>query len=117
MHYENLPIYKSAMDFCVYVESMVRGFEKYHKYTIGVDLRNYSKEILFLIHRTNISQEKEENLILLRNKCEDTKMLIQLSKELKVFKSFKQFEYASKQIVDICKQSQAWLSHYARVVK
>jgi hypothetical protein len=46
MKYENLPIYKSAMDFCVHMESVVRGFEKYHKYTIGVDLRNESTNII-----------------------------------------------------------------------
>jgi hypothetical protein len=117
MKYENLPIYKSAMDFCVYIETIVKGFEKYHKYTIGVDLSTESKALLFLIHRANIHEDKFEQLLQLRDKCEDIKMLIQLSKELKAFKSFKQFEYCSKCIVDICKQSQAWLNYYARVTK
>lgn len=62
MRYENLPIYKSAMDFCVYVETIVRGFEKYHKYTLGVDLRNESKALLYLIHRANIHEEKSTEL-------------------------------------------------------
>ena len=48
MRYENLPIYKSAMDFCVYIETIVRGFEKYHKYTLGVDLRSESKVLMGL---------------------------------------------------------------------
>jgi len=117
MKYENLPIYKSAMDFCVYIETIVKSFDKYHKYTIGGDLRDYSKQILFLIHRANISMEKKEQLESLRDKCEETKMLLHLSKELKAFKSFKQFEHSSKLLVNICKQSQAWLNHYARVVK
>jgi len=117
MRYENLPIYKSAMDFCVYVETIVRGFEKYHKYTLGVDLRNESKALLYLIHRANIHEEKSTELTQLRDKCEDVKMLLQLSKELKAFSSFKQFEHSSKLIVAICKQSQAWLNHYARVTK
>jgi len=39
MLYENLPIYKSALDLCVYIETIVQGFERYHKYTIGEDLR------------------------------------------------------------------------------
>ena len=117
MKYENLPIYKSTMDFCVYIETIVKSFEKYHKYTLGNDLRESSKQILFLIHRANMSEEKKDKLIILRDKCEDMKMLIQLAKELKAFVSFKQFEYSSKLIVEICKQSQAWLNHYARVVK
>ena len=117
MRYENLPIYKSSMEFCVYIETIVKSFDKYHKYTIGNDLREYSKELLFLIHRANIHEQKRDKLIVLRDKCEDMKMLIQLAKELKAFKSFKQFERSSKLLVDICKQSQAWLNHYARVIK
>lgn len=45
MQYDNLPIYKSSLDFCVYVETIVKSFAKYEKYTIGEDLRTYSKEI------------------------------------------------------------------------
>ncbi|MEA2051051.1 MAG: four helix bundle protein [Campylobacterota bacterium] len=117
MQYDNLPIYKSSMDFCAYIETIVKTFGKYEKYTIGEDLRNYSKEILFLIHKANISFDKKENLELLRDKCEQMKMLIHLCKELKSFKSFKQFEHSSKMIVGIAKQSQSWLNHYARVSK
>ena len=62
MIYENLPIYKLALDFCVYIETIVKGFDKYHKYTIGEDLRNFSKEILFTIHRANALKEKREML-------------------------------------------------------
>ena len=116
MRYDNFPIYRSSMNLCVYIETIVKGFDKYQKYTIGEDLRTYSKELLFMIHRVNISHEKKEGLQNLTNKCEDLKMLIYLSKELKAFKSFKQFENISKQTVDVCKQSQSWLNHFARVV-
>ncbi len=117
MRYDNLPIYRSSLNLCVYVETIVKSFDKYHKYTIGEDLRTYSKDLMFMVHRANISQEKKEKLQNLTYKCEDLKMLINLSKELKAFKSFKQFENISKQTVDVCKQAQAWLNHFARVVK
>jgi len=117
MNYDNLPIYKSAMDLCVYVETIVKGFDKYHKYTIGEDLRDYAKKLLFLIHRANRSEAKKEHLIVLRDTCEDMKMLIQLAKALKAFKSFDQFEHLSKRIVEICKQAQSWLNYCTRVVK
>ncbi len=51
---QNFPIFKSAMGLSVYIEQIVRGFEKYHKYTIGVDLRERSKAMLFLICRVGI---------------------------------------------------------------
>jgi hypothetical protein len=109
MKSENLPIFKSALELAVYIEKIVRGFEKYHKYTMGVDLREKSKEILYLINRANLSENKKLALAKLRDGCEDMKMLIQLSKELQAFKSFKQFEYSSMLTVSVCKQAQGWL--------
>jgi hypothetical protein len=117
MRYKELPIFKLALDFVVYCETIVKGFDKYHKYTIGEDLRQYSKELLFLINRANISSgvKRAEVLEKLRDKCEETKMIIRITKELNAFKSFNSYEYSSKLIVDICKQSQAWLSSSTRV--
>ena len=118
MIYNQLPIFKSALDFVVYIETIVKNFEKYHKYTIGTDLREYAKKILFLIHRANIAREERYNILCeLRDVCEDTKMLIVVSKELKAFNSFKSYEHSSKLIVNICKQSQSWLNSTARVLK
>jgi len=56
-----------------------------------------------------LSTEKKEAITNLRDGCEDMKMLIQLSKELEAFKSFKQFEYSSMLVVGVCKQAQGWL--------
>ena len=110
-----LPIYRSAMELAVYIEQIVRGFERYHKYTMGVDLRVKSKEILFLISRANLnSATRVESLISLRDRCEEMKMLIELSKELKAFVSFRQFEYSALLSVTICKQAQAWLGSSKR---
>ena len=53
--YEHLPIYKKAMDVAVYFEKAVAGFSRYHKYTIGTDLRNKSREIVGLIVKANSS--------------------------------------------------------------
>jgi histidyl-tRNA synthetase len=114
MNYDNLPIYKSSLNFCVYIETIVKSFDKYHKYTIGEDLRVSSKDILFLIHKANRLIQKEDTLNILLEKCEQNKMLIQLAKELKVFKSFKQFEHTSKLCINICKQSQAWYNYTSK---
>ncbi|MCP4969692.1 MAG: hypothetical protein GY932_03730, partial [Arcobacter sp.] len=45
-------------------------------------------------------------------KCEEMKMLLQISKELKAFRSFKQFEHSSKLCVEVCKQSQSWYNYF-----
>ena len=33
--YDHLPIYKKAMELMVFLENAVRGFSRYHKYSIG----------------------------------------------------------------------------------
>lgn len=56
--YEHLPIYKTAMDLAVYLEQVVRNFSCYHKYTLGSDLRQQSRELVTLIIRANSRREK-----------------------------------------------------------
>ncbi len=115
MYYDNLPIFKSALDLVVYIETIVKGFERYHKYTVGEDLRNKSKELMFLIQRANMSEDRVSELINLRDKGEEVKMLIRVVKELKAFKSFKQFEHSSKLATSVCRQARAWLGKSAGV--
>ncbi len=110
MYYDNLPIFKSGLDLVVYIETIVKGFDKYHKYTLGEDLRQQSKEVLFLIQRANMSENRSQGLLQLRNKCEEVKMLIRVTHELKVFKGFKQFEHCVKLSHEVCRQAQAWLN-------
>lgn len=110
MYYDNLPIFKSALDLVVYVETIVKNFDKYHKYTLGEDLRQQSKEMLFCIQRANMSENRSQELVRLRDKCEEVKMLIRITHELRVFSGFKQFEHCAKLSHEVCRQAQAWLN-------
>jgi len=44
--YEHLPIYKKALDLTVYLETVVRYFSRYHKYTLVNDLRSKSRDVV-----------------------------------------------------------------------
>ncbi len=59
---EHLPIYKSAYDLCLWLEQVVRGFSRYHKYAIGSDLRESSRRILRLVVRANARADKAPGL-------------------------------------------------------
>ncbi len=83
MSSENFPIFKLALELCIYVETRVKGFDKYHKYTIGEDMRKFSRELPFLLSKINMDKDERQELIKLRDK-----MLIMLSKEFKAHKSF-----------------------------
>ena len=49
--YEHLPIYKQALDAAVHFEKVVAGFSRYHKYTLGTEIRNQSRAVLGLSSR------------------------------------------------------------------
>ena len=70
MYYDNLPIFKSALYLLAYVETIVKNFDKYYRYTLGKDLCQYSKALLFLIQKANMSEHRMQSLIELRDKCE-----------------------------------------------
>lgn len=57
---EHLPIYKQAYDLCLYIEQVVGGFGRYHKYTIGSDLRETARRVLKLIVGANARRDKSE---------------------------------------------------------
>jgi len=108
-HYEHLPIYKKAIDLAIFVENAVKGFSRYHKYTIGADLRNISRDVVRLIIVANSREEKVESLTNLRNTVEELKVVITLCKEIKAFKSFAGFQTAAEAAVNLGKQSEGWL--------
>ena len=41
--YEHLPIYRAAFDLAVHIEKIVSNFSRYHKYTLGTELRDGSR--------------------------------------------------------------------------
>ena len=51
--HEHLPIYKAALDLTVHFEKLVAGFSRYHKYTLGTELRQGSRAVLQQVLRTN----------------------------------------------------------------
>lgn len=56
--YEHLPIYKAALDVALHFERVVAGFSRYHKYTLGTELRALSREVVGLIVKANSSRDK-----------------------------------------------------------
>ncbi|HOX55184.1 MAG TPA: four helix bundle protein [Candidatus Omnitrophota bacterium] len=107
-HYENLQVYKKALDMVIYFENIIRHFEKYHKYTIGADLRNLSRNALVLIAKANTKANRQVCLKEAIDKLEELKILIHVAKEIKAFRSFKNFEFAAKLVIEVLKQCEGW---------
>jgi len=107
--YEHLPIYKQAMDVAVHFEKIAAGFSRYHKYTLGTELRNASREIVSLIIQANSSHDKAPRLQALRIRLDELLVLIRLAKEVKAFKSFKAYQFTVEQVASVCRQNEGWL--------
>ncbi len=107
--YEHLPIYKKAMDLAIYIENVVKGFSRYHKYSTGADLRTLSREIVRLIISANSKEDKLGALMNLRDTIEQLKVTIRICKEVKAFRSFSSFQYAAEAAVNLGRQSEGWM--------
>ena len=107
--YEHLPIYKQAMDVAVHFEKVVAGFSRYHKYTLGTELRNKSREIVSQIVRANAERDKAPKLIELRGQLDELFILIRLAKEVQAFKRFSAYQFTVEQVASICRQNEGWL--------
>ena len=107
--YEGLPIYKAAVDLVSYFEIIVRGFSRYHKYTIGTELRNLSYAIVILVSEANIKADRIEKLKATLNKLQELKIRIQVCAEIRAFRRANSFPTTTRKIIDISKQCEGWL--------
>lgn len=104
-------MWRDAQRLLVDIEQVVRGFSRYHKYTLGSELRRQAMDINRLVARAAQQYEAEARLRLVEQlawKVEDLKMSLQLGKELQAFTSFAQFQRLAEQAVTLGKQSGGW---------
>jgi hypothetical protein len=111
--YEHLPIYKKAMDVAVHFEKVAAGFSRYHKYTLGADLRNKSRQIVGQVIRANSTRDKLPQLLALREQLEELLVIIRIGKEVKAFKSFRSFQFIVEEVIAISRQNEGWIRSMA----
>ncbi len=80
--YEHLPIYKSAIDLAIFLETGVKNMSRYNKFAIGTELRKRGLNGLSLVVRANsIFGSKVAVLEELRINLEELRQLLFLAKE------------------------------------
>jgi hypothetical protein len=97
------------MDLAVYLENVVKGFRRYHKYTLGTEMRNQSRAIVGLIIRANSERDRQSTLEALRDEIEHLKVTIRIAKEFKAFRNFNSFTVAVEAAISLSRQSEGWL--------
>ena len=111
--YEHLPLYKTAMELTVYIETVVRTFSRYHKYTLGTDLRQQSRALVTVIIRANSRREKVPVLVDLRERVEAFQVLLRICKEVKAFAKFEAYAQAAQLAVALGRQNEGWIKGQA----
>jgi hypothetical protein len=107
--YEHLPIYRAAFDLAVHMEKTVKSFSRYHKYTLGTELRNQSRLILSRIIEANSSRERLPLLCKLRDDVEWFKVLARLCQESGGFACTRSYLHVAELAVGIAKQNEGWI--------
>ncbi|MCI5147797.1 MAG: four helix bundle protein [Candidatus Electrothrix sp. AR3] len=107
---ERLPIWRDANRLLLELEQAVRQFSRYHKYTVGTDLRRQAMYICRMLVRSLSAEEGQRlhQVRQMRHAVDDIKVMIQLAQEIKAFQNFRQFELISGLAVAIGKQGGAW---------
>lgn len=102
-----IPIWRDSQSLLVQVELAVRGFPRYHKYTLGSDLRRQAMMICrCLVRALNADRaERAPHVQRLVEAVDDIKFQIQVGKELRAFRDFQQFQAVSEQAVCVGRQS------------
>ena len=113
MH-KSIPIWRDATALMLDMEQVVRHFPRYHKYTLGSEMRQQVMRVCRLINHAfnHPSQQAEDKRIVIQQlvmAVDDLKLQIQLAKELHIFRNFAEFERLSVLAVQIGKQSGGWL--------
>jgi hypothetical protein len=107
---QKTPLWRDSTRVVVLIEEAVRTFPKYHKYALGADLRRQAITVCRLILRAYSARDNRlYHIELLVVAVDDLKLLVQLAKEVKAFKSFSQFQLIAELSVSVGRQSGAWL--------
>jgi hypothetical protein len=110
MPFELPPIAKLAERLLLEVELVVRGFPRYHKYTLGSDLRVQARAVVRLTHRAWRDRARQTEWTgRLAFAIDDLKLSLQIGKQLQAFKSFGQFEAIARLAAELGRQCGGWL--------
>ena len=92
------------------LEQSVRCFPRYHKYTLGSEIRGQAMNCMRLIQRAMHDKARQKEYVRsLVFAVDDLKLQLRLAKELNAFRDFGQFERAAQASVKVGKQAGGWL--------
>lgn len=80
----DLPVYKDTYDLLIKVFDAVKHYRREYKYNLGDKIKQEVLDVMMCIYRSNVSQQKASYLQTAREHLEILKILLRLSKDLKL---------------------------------
>lgn len=106
----HLPIWRDAQRLLVWAEQAVRGFARYHKYTVGTQIRQQALLVCrgVLRSQAQTGRERLAGVTDLHLAAEELKLLLQLAKEVRAFRSWAEFEQGVDLALAVARQAAGW---------
>jgi len=106
LHFD-LPIYKVAYDLLNAITDLAKNMPRDFKQSIGGKLRDECVEIVVLIFRANVAQEKAQHILSLIERLQVVDLLIRLSRDKHLI-STGQYSKAVELTTSVGKQANGW---------
>ena len=116
------PVYRDCQRLLLHTEQSVMRFSRYHKYTVGTDLRKQAFTLMRTVHRAVYDRtQQSQHIHTLLWQVDDFKLTLQLASDIGAFvqtsskaakpqgAGFSAFETAARLVVAIGKQCGGWL--------
>lgn len=108
------PIQLQAQQLLFEVEAAVRHFPRYHKYTLGSEMRLTALRIMQCIQRALSRKSKRRMVQRLSETIDDMKTQVLLAKQLGCYGSKHTFSRLTELVVNLGKQSGGWLKRLTK---
>jgi hypothetical protein len=105
--YPDLPVYESTYDLLLGIFEFTKSFSEEYKYTVGESLKKETIDLLILIYRVNMRQDKVGVLQEAKERIEVIRLLIRLMKDLHQI-SLKKFVTINTIVAEVAKQLTGW---------
>ncbi|NVK32586.1 MAG: hypothetical protein HWE20_16405 [Gammaproteobacteria bacterium] len=106
---KRFPIYHATHMLSVAVEEAVRRFSRYHKYTLGSDLRRLSARCHSAVSHAILRPERRLKMVVRASYwADEIKFTLQRAKDCHAFARFAVFEQLAAAIVDVIRQLTRW---------
>lgn len=114
---QDLVVFQKTYDFLLWLKPVAQKFAKAHKYGLGIEIENETVGLLKKIIEANQARNKKDSHIdEALVKYEIIRTLIRLSNDYKQI-SVKQYEYASKLLVEIGRLLGGWRKKFTEPVQ